>query len=279
MTRAIQTLSEVAQSYDVIVLDQWGVLHDGTSPYPGALSALDGLRSAGTRLAVLSNSGKRAAPNAARIADMGLPEHLFEQVMTSGEALWRDIDAGRITETRFLPIERNPGDALGWSEGLDITLVTEITDADAVLLMGLPDTGHPGDWHDILASAAARGLTVYCSNPDLASPRAGGKTVISPGALAQTYEAMGGRAVYYGKPHKPIFAALQHALTAHRLLMVGDSLVHDIAGAASASWDSVLVQGGLYAADFAAGNADAVLARLCAAKSITPPTYRIEMLS
>lgn len=279
MTRAIQSLSEVAHFYDVIVLDQWGVLHDGTSPYPNALAALDGLRSAGTRLAVLSNSGKRAAPNAGRIADMGLPEHLFEQVMTSGEALWRDIEAGRITQTSFLPIERSEGDALAWSEGLDITLVADINDADAVLLMGLPDTGELDDWQDVLASATAKRVTIYCSNPDLASPRADGKTVVSPGALAQRYEAMGGRTIYYGKPHKPIFTALQHALNARRLLMVGDSLVHDIAGAAAAGWDSVLVQGGLYADAFAAGHADAVLADLCTAKALTQPTYRIEMLS
>lgn len=279
MTRAIQSLSEVAHFYDVIVLDQWGVLHDGTSPYPNALAALDGLRSAGTRLAVLSNSGKRAAPNAGRIADMGLPEHLFEQVMTSGEALWRDIEAGRITQSSFLPIERSEGDALAWSEGLDITLVADITDADAVLLMGLPDTGELDDWQDVLASAAAKRMTIYCSNPDLASPRADGKTVVSPGALAQRYEAIGGRTIYYGKPHKPIFTALQHALNARRLLMVGDSLVHDIAGAAAAGWDSVLVQGGLYADAFAAGHADAVLADLCTAKALTQPTYRIEMLS
>ena len=41
MTRAIASILEVAREYDAVVLDQWGVLHDGSEPYPGAVTALE----------------------------------------------------------------------------------------------------------------------------------------------------------------------------------------------------------------------------------------------
>jgi len=77
----------------------------------------------------------------------------------------------------------------------------------------------------------------------------------------------------------PIFQSLESAMNSTRLLMVGDSLDHDIAGAHSAGWGSLLVQGGLYATAFAKGPEDTVLARLCADKSVPPPTYRMGTLS
>lgn len=274
VTQQIDRLAEVASRYDAIVLDQWGVLHDGSTPYPNAVSCLTDLAQSGTRFAVLSNSGKRAAPNLDRIAQMGFATHLFEQVMTSGEALWRDVDAGRLPAKRLYPIERARGDAAAWAEGLSVTFTDHLADADATLLMGLPDGNTLSDWQDTLAQAHARNLPIYCSNPDRASPRAD-RLVISPGALAFAYLDLGGDVQFYGKPHTPIFTAVQRALGTANLLMVGDSLEHDIAGAQAAGWDSLLVRGGLYASDFASGDTASTLARLVAAKGCRPPTYMI----
>ncbi|MBT6506361.1 MAG: TIGR01459 family HAD-type hydrolase, partial [Marinovum sp.] len=97
MSQQIDTLAEIAANYDAIVLDQWGVLHDGSAPYDQAVNALNGLHASGVRLAVLSNSGKRSALNALRIEDMGFPPDIFSDVMTSGEALWQDIAKGFIS--------------------------------------------------------------------------------------------------------------------------------------------------------------------------------------
>ncbi|WP_421854959.1 TIGR01459 family HAD-type hydrolase [Oricola sp.] len=277
MTRAIKALAEVAHDYDAIVLDQWGVLHDGSAPYPGAVPCIAGLARAGHRLAVLSNSGKSAEANARRIGDIGFDMSDFAAVMTSGEALWRDIDQGNIPERRFVAVEREAGDAASWACGLDIALQPELQHAEAILLMGLPDNSRLEDWRPILSDALSRSLPVYCSNPDQASPRADG-TVISPGALASAYCDMGGKVTFYGKPHRPVFDALRTALGAERLLMVGDSLEHDIAGAQAAGWDGLLIQGGLYAAAFAGADKDAVLERLVADCGCAAPDYRMECL-
>ena len=260
--RHIEGILEIADDFDVIVLDQFGVLHDGTWAYERAAEAMRGLRTAGKRLAVLSNSGKRAAENRERLRNLGLPIDTLEIVMTSGEALWRDFADGRQSARRLHPIERGAGDAARWAAGLDIDLVP-IGSAEAVLLMGLPEDGSDAAEREaVLADALARKLPVICSNPDRASPRAGGETVASPGDLAHLHTARGGTVIWYGKPHAPVFEALADALghpSPARVLMVGDSPEHDVTGAAAMGWSTLLVRDGLHARAFASHDADAVL--------------------
>jgi hypothetical protein len=50
----------------------------------------------------------------------------------------------------------------------------------------------------------ANDLPMLCANPDLIVDL-GERRLYCAGALAQAYEAMGGTALYYGKPHPPIY--------------------------------------------------------------------------
>lgn len=258
MTRLIAHLAEINDTFDVAVLDQWGVLHDGARPYPGVAGALAALEASGKAIVVLSNSGKRAAVNRSRIERLGVRLPASAHVVTSGEALWADLDAGYlpwdgIKPVRLLPICDRAEDAVHWAEGLDaVTLVADLSEsADAILLMGLPDGADQTDYESLLDRAIDAGLPLICTNPDVTSPR-GGRLVMSPGALAQRYEERGGQVVWYGKPHAPVFAAVRRLfgdIDVKRFAMVGDSLHHDIAGAAAAGFATVLVCGGIHAAD------------------------------
>jgi HAD superfamily hydrolase (TIGR01459 family) len=254
MVLGIENLGQIARDFDAIVFDQWGVLHDGTTPYEGVPDSIEGLKADGKRLAVLSNSGKRADLNRSRIASKGFHEDAFELVMTSGEALWLDLETDKSSH-RFFPICNHVQDAKDWAVGLSgVTLVSEIEDASAILLMGLSETHDAvADAKSSISQALKRDLPVYCSNPDRVSPRADGILVVSPGELAHQYLDQGGTVHFYGKPHAPVFTRLQAELKIepHRILMVGDSLEHDIAGAAQAGWKSLFVMGGLHAADIA----------------------------
>lgn len=278
MTQAIHSISEIAHQFDAIVLDQWGVLHDGSAPYPSALACLTGLHEAGVRLAVLSNSGKRAEPNALRIAKMGFAPDLFEVVMTSGEALFNHFVSSANCPRNVLPIERAEGDALTWSDGLNLNMCESVDEADAILLMGLPDGSDASAFDDLLYAAKAKNLTLYCSNPDLASPRAGGALVVSPGALAKSYSEAGGTTHLYGKPQSPIFRALEVSLgcAPDRLLMVGDSLHHDIQGGADAGWKTLLIEGGIHAVDLDGTGPRAVA--LADAEATPRPDYTMTRL-
>ena len=89
---------------------------------------------------------------------------------------------------------------------------------------------------------------MICVNPDLLVIRLGQQEPCA-GALAARYEAIGGRVRYFGKPHPEVYdlALAALALAPSCVLAVGDGLATDIAGAAAADLDSVLITGGLLA--------------------------------
>ncbi|PRY93100.1 HAD superfamily hydrolase (TIGR01459 family) [Hasllibacter halocynthiae] len=276
--RLIASLAEVAARYDAVVLDQWGVLHDGAAPYPSAPWAMRALAGP-TRLAVLSNSGKRAAVNRARIRDLGLPD-LAEVVMTSGEALWRDLAEGRIPARRPYPVADRRENADIWAKGLDLVLAHAPGEADAILVMGL-DEARVDEARAAIAEGVRRGLPILCSNPDRGSPRTGGRTALAPGTLAAEAEAAGAAVTWYGKPYRPVFEATRRALdlpSGARLLMVGDSPAHDVAGAKGAGWDAALIAGGLHAARLS-GRGVRAARTLCAEEGAPEPDYLLEALA
>ncbi|MCH8189670.1 MAG: TIGR01459 family HAD-type hydrolase, partial [Proteobacteria bacterium] len=53
-------LREVIAGYDALILDLWGVVHDGLTPYDGAIDCLARLAGAGKRVVILSNAPRRA---------------------------------------------------------------------------------------------------------------------------------------------------------------------------------------------------------------------------
>jgi HAD superfamily hydrolase (TIGR01459 family) len=206
--------------------------------------------------------------------------------MTSGEALWLDIRAGRFPAIRSLfPITAAPGDAERWAEGLqEMSLARDVQSADAILLMGLPDDASADPAIEpVLAAGLQRQLPLFCSNPDKASPRQGGRLVRSPGSLAEAYEKAGGRVHYYGKPHLPVFESLQGQLgisDPRTILMIGDSIEHDMAGAASAGWNSLLITGGLHAAELTdAADREAMIATLCQRYHCPLPDFHMESVA
>jgi len=283
MVRLLDSIGQIAEQFDAIVLDQWGVLHDGTTPYDGAIDALTRLVSGGSKLAVLSNSGKRSDLNAQRIAAKGFSKDLFGCVMTSGEALWQDAAAGKLPGRHAYVVSANSMDAAQWADGLDLVFVRDLAQADFVLIMGLPegdDAPTSAALNDLRGAIIARNIPTFCSNPDRASPRSGGRLVVSPGALAHDIADAGGAVTFYGKPHAPVFRAVEAAMNVspNRCLMVGDSLEHDIAGAANAGWQTLFIRGGIHANAFQSADVAGALGDLVKSKGTTHPNFSLQSL-
>src|SRR3546814_2072874 len=83
MTEAplVAGLATLASRYDAFLLDQFGVLHDGSTVYPGVVACLEALQAAGKRTIILSNSGTLRAASMERLARLGIPrseEHTSE---------------------------------------------------------------------------------------------------------------------------------------------------------------------------------------------------------
>ncbi len=254
--RLIAGLGVVAARYDAFLLDQFGVLHDGTTPYPGVVDCLEELQRAGKRVVILSNSGTREAANRARLTDLGIPADLYEAFVTSGEVT-RAFLAAAPAELRAAAGSTAPLRCLALGgpaerailEGLDVDLVGAVENADFLLLASFGQNPPPREaFDDLLASARRRGLTLVCANPDVKGVTRAG-LIPAPGALAADYAAAGGRVVYVGKPHPLIYRhVLQNLapLSPGRILAVGDSLSHDIAGAQGVGLASALVIEGIH---------------------------------
>ena len=74
----ISGLEELVDLFDGFVLDQFGVLHDGTKLLPGVKEAVAELHRRGKHLVLLSNSTKTAEASLAHLPSMGLdPSHFL----------------------------------------------------------------------------------------------------------------------------------------------------------------------------------------------------------
>ena len=271
MTVLAGCLEEIGDRFDVAALDQYGVLHDGTEPYPFANAALEYLKETGKPTVVLSNSGKRADINGNRIRRLGVRLDEDCVVETSGETCWRDLDTGQLAVSEgdrqaILPVEARSGDAERWADGnRHAEIVSDLGRADAVMLMGMPEPDRVDGVLSMFGEAVSRRLPLICSNPDRMSPSRTG-TLPSPGTLADRFGDLGGEVIWYGKPYPKIFAAVQArfpGIDPKRILMVGDSMEHDVAGAARAGWSTAFVRCGIHRDEFppSAGD-DTVLSRL-----------------
>jgi HAD superfamily hydrolase (TIGR01459 family) len=278
----LDRLSAIVDRYDGLILDLWGVLHDGVRPYPGVVEALDRLKRAGQRLVVLSNAPRRAAPVARRMREIGIAPDLYDTLHSSGEETWQLLKER--TDPAFARLGRRcfpfmPERDRGLIEGLDLELVPTPAAAEFVLMTGLNDAGEAvADYEAPLSAAARLGLPMLCANPDLEVVRDGIRELCA-GALALRYEALGGPVHYVGKPHASVYRrcfAHLAGIAPSRILAIGDSLRTDIAGARGVGIDSLLVTGGIHAEELAgAGGLHPDPAKLAAACGETGlrPTY------
>ena len=254
--RLFDGMRALAPEYDGVILDLWGVVHDGTAPFPGVLDCMERLIGADKRLILLSNAPRRSDDVMRRIARIGVPERLYHGVMSSGEEAWlhlkhRDEPFYAALGHRCLHIgsERD----LEIREGLGLVFVETPAEADFILNTG------PAEWEDtletyesVLHEALSHRLPMVCANPDLVVVH-NGKPALCAGALAEEYQRLGGRVRWHGKPHPSVYDSCLSLLgmtDKRRILAIGDSLRTDIAGAASADIDSLFVAGGIHAAEF-----------------------------
>lgn len=248
----VSGLAALLDMADAFLIDQFGTIHDGEAPYPDAINTLRALREAGKQVILLSNSGRRSENNVTRLAAMGITADCFDASLCSGEVAWRTLSAdpppvlrGRC---RVLLFARDP--ALDILEGFDIEPVETAAEADLVMIAGSETDRHGYDalW-ERMRPAAERGVPAICSNPDRLM-LAGGTLHPGAGALAEAYRAAGGPVRWFGKPHGDVYQAafeLLPGVRRARIFGVGDSIEHDIAGAAAQGCSGLLVRTGIIA--------------------------------
>lgn len=248
-------LSVLANRYDALVCDVWGVLHNGMSGYPGASDALVAARAAGCRVLLLTNAPRPSGPIHAQLASLGVAREAYDDLLTSGDATRAMLEAR--PERRIAHV--GPDRDLVLYEGLPHRLVAD-GEAEIVVCTGLTDdtTETPDDYRGRLADFAARGLPMLCANPDIVVER-GTQKVWCAGAVARLYvDDYAGSVTLIGKPHAPIYAETARRIEAllgrpadpSRVLAIGDGLPTDIRGGHGQGYDVLFVTGGIHAEDF-----------------------------
>jgi HAD superfamily hydrolase (TIGR01459 family) len=231
----ISGLAEIASHFDAMLIDQFGVIHDGQKLYPGALEVMQQLKRMGVPVVVMTNSGKRTAPNAGRIVKMGIPRELFVDCVSSGEVAWQSLDVSKA----FLVGKR------GEDYGFDPVRFVDASDAEIMLILGsnAPETS----LEDYRRMFSGLTLPALCCNPDKLMITSKGLQP-APGAIAEVYEQMGGTVRWIGKPYDGIYEfALKVLGSPKRVLCIGDSAEHDVAGGRNAGLSTLLVMQGVSA--------------------------------
>lgn len=278
IVRRSQGLREIVDQYDVFLIDQWGVMHDGHAAYPGAVECMQSILAAGKYVILLSNSSKRKAGSLARLKVMGFQPEKYLDIITSGELTYLGLKPPRnspsyanIRGTNVLVFGSGDEDR-EYVKSLGCRL-SPVEAADFLLARGPftildspdpatpPQTFGPGrnlhesaEFEAVAAKAVARGLPMIVSNPDIVRP--GGDNDPMPGLLGRAYEEKGGQVMYVGKPYPLVYQECRKRLVGlkpaggkadWRICAIGDSMWNDVKGAVDEGWASVLVTDGIHA--------------------------------
>ncbi|HHY49711.1 MAG TPA: TIGR01459 family HAD-type hydrolase [Alphaproteobacteria bacterium] len=266
------SLSALAPGYDAILSDVWGVLHNGVAAHPSACEALVAFRERGGRVVLITNA-PRPSPRIVTMLDrLGVPRAAYDAMVSSG-----DMTRGMLAEFRGRTVHYvgPPGENDSLFEGLDLTL-GPAEEADAVVVTDLDtDDDTPDMYEERMALWLARNLPMICANPDRVVEH-GDRLIYCGGALADLYEARGGRILMAGKPYRPIYqealrlaeAAAGRPLDRRRVLAIGDSVRTDAIGAAGFDVDLLFITGSIHAEELDAfGKPDPAAIRALVAPS------------
>lgn len=242
--RHAETLENIADEFDVFLLDAFGVLNIGNTAIPGTPERVKSLKAAGKRVLVVSNAA--GFPHAA----------LMEKYTRLGyDFAPQDVITSRVTLLSGLYGQRGlhwgliatPSAGLGDLEGLNLTYLQDDPDpydvVDGFLMVGA------AAWTEtrqamLEAALLKRPRPVLVGNPDIVAPRENGFSK-EPGLFAHRLaDRTGVVPQFFGKPFGNIydiaFQRLGH-VDKSRILMVGDSLHTDVLGAHNAGVASALI--------------------------------------
>lgn len=267
MTQIIARLADLGTRYDAVFCDLWGCLHNGKTPFPTAVAALQGFRARGGRVLLLTNAPRPRASVIAQLDGMGVPRDAWDEVVTSGDATQSAMLNGAVgRQVYFIGADKDEPFFTSFADDLQdiaaqaapITRVP-LTEAEGIICTGLTDdqTETPDDYRATLLQAKVMGLPMLCANPDIIVDF-GDKRLYCAGALAALYEEMGGTVYYFGKPHAPIYDLARRRLAAlsgikdPAILCIGDGIATDVQGGMSEDLDTLFVTGGIAAAEFGA---------------------------
>jgi glycerol 3-phosphatase-2 len=245
--RRVAGIAEIADAFDLVVLDAWGVLNLGERVIPTAPPAVAELRRRGKSLTVLSNDGgsdKAMAVTKHRRRGFDFPA---EEII-AGIDLLPDALAILAAPERLGLIADDPlplADLTGRMRRLG-DRGAEYDEVEGFVLLS------SDEWSEerqakLRASLARRRRPLVVGNPDIVSP---GPDAIyaEPGFYAHRLAAeLGISPIFLGKPYPAIYRRLAERhkhIAPDRVLCVGDTPQTDVLGGRNAGHRTLLVEDG-----------------------------------
>ena len=250
-----ENLTEIADRFDVFLVDAYGVFWDGSRLIPGAAETLAAQVALGKPVCILSNTSMIQCSYHKEGLTKGIH---YTDVITSGDIFYDTL------KRDALPFPGHKIYISGITESdicadTNFQIVPTLAEADLVYF-GIPqlteaEVNQYPDLKDYffkshkvydtttitpiipkLKQVYDSGLPVVSTNPDLIVSQ-NGKWVIRQGTLAQLFRDMGGQIYEYGKPYPDIYRYAFQKLginPSERIAMVGDTFRTDIKGALDA---------------------------------------------
>ena len=289
MTKILESINDIIYLYDVFILDQWGVMHDGSNGYDHAINSVEKLIKENKKLIIISNSSKRKNSSINKLESLGFDKNHFIEIMTSGEMIWKEMitsihNYGNDLKHCFHIFDSSKEDGLEFRNGLEkFNFVSNVDKANFILACSPFKNTEPLDYVPILKDAVDMNLVMFCANPDFVTiEKKNNKNMFCMGTIADLYEYMGGKVVILGKPNKAIYlesCKKINQLELSRMVAVGDSIDHDILGAKNFGIDSILISNGIHK-DLFANNLEIGLKNMENVKKWNfKPTYLCEHFS
>ena len=252
--RFAERLSDLVDGVEVILSDIWGVVHNGLESFPEACEALHTYRQRGGTVILITNAPRPADSVQRQLRKLGVADETYDAIVSSGD-LTRNFVAD------------HPGKKMFWigpdrdssiHRGLD-AVMAPLEQADYIVCTGLFDDEIESaeDYRAMLLQAHEHKLPLICANPDIVVER-GDRLIYCAGAIAELYRELGGEAIFYGKPHRPIYERAM-ALAAERrgqptsldrVLAIGDSVRTDLTGALGFGIDCLFLTRGIHSEEF-----------------------------
>ncbi len=251
--KEIKSIEEIIYDYDNFIIDQWGVMHDGSFGYDHAFNTINILNNNNKNLFIISNSSKRSKSSIDRLPKLGFKKNSFINTVTSGEMIWQLLKKNFLDDNNrkncFHIYDEEKEDGLDFRDGLNLNFVEKIEEADLILACTPFINLQPIDYIPLLEVAYKKEIKMYCANPDFETvENNSNNNVFCVGAIGEIYKNMGGNVIIKGKPDVSIYAETTNKINLEkkRTLAIGDSLFHDIQGANNFEIDSVLVKSGIH---------------------------------
>ncbi len=275
----ITGINEIADSYNHLIIDLWGVLHDGHDPYKGAINALKKLKANNKKIVLLSNAPRRSIKAEATLDNLGFTKDMYDLLLTSGEVTFHYVKNNKELGKRYFYI--GPDKDRHILEGLELEEVNTASQADFALATGFDGFGSLfSEKQYQLDDALEHKLHLIVANPDRKVVKQTGEEQICSGLMGEYYTEHGGQVSYFGKPYKGVYDECMQFFDTQdtgKVLCIGDSLHTDIAGANNIGAASILVAGGIHKKDlYLDDKIDDNQLRKLIDKENQRPTYIIE---